>query len=98
VSESFINELQIGRNLVDTYPILASLPPWMQWWRPRGEKIYERACRTYKVIQNDMLRKIANGTARHCFGRTINEEREKLGFDESQAMFIGVPSIESDLT
>jgi hypothetical protein len=42
-------------------------------------------------MQKDMLRKIEDGTAQHCFGRMINEHKEELGFDENQAMFIGTP-------
>jgi hypothetical protein len=36
-----------------------------------------------------MLAKIENGTAKHCFGRMVNENKEELGFDDKQAMFIG---------
>jgi hypothetical protein len=82
-------ELQPGRNLVDGYPILASLPKWLQWWRPRGEKIYQQSCQAFSYFQNEMLAKIENGTAKHCFGRMVNENRKELGFDDQQAMFIG---------
>jgi cytochrome P450 len=37
-----------------------------------------------------MLRKIEDGTAKHCFGRTINEQRSDLGFSQTEAMFIGL--------
>jgi hypothetical protein len=90
-SADFIEQLQVGRNLVDVFPVLAYLPKWLQWWRPRGERIYERACRAYEPIQQDMLEKIANGSAKHCFGRTINEQRDELGFSQTEAMFIGIP-------
>jgi|SRR5271155_2117985 len=82
-------ELQPGKNLVDGYPILASLPKWLQWWRPRGEKIHQQTCKAFSYFQNEMLAKIENGTAKHCFGRMVNEKREELGFDDKQAMFIG---------
>jgi hypothetical protein len=83
-------ELQPGKNLVDGYPILASLPTWLQWWRPRGEKIHQQTCQAFSYFQNEMLAKIENGTAKHCFGRMVNENRKKLGFDDKQAMFIGI--------
>jgi len=82
-------ELQPGKNLVDSYPILASLPNWMQWWRPRGERIYQQSCRAFSYFQNQMLENIENGTAKYCFGRMVNETKKELGFDDQQAMFIG---------
>jgi len=82
-------EQQPGKNLVDSYPILASLPTWMQWWRPRGEAIHEKTCRAYEHFHNAMLQKIEQGTAKHCFGRTVNENKKELGFDDKQAMFVG---------
>jgi hypothetical protein len=88
-SEAFVMELQPGRNLVDSYPALASLPKWMQWWRPRGEKVYRDSCHAYSYFQNEMLRNIENGTAKHCFGRMVNENKKELGFDDMQAMFVG---------
>jgi hypothetical protein len=83
-------EQQPGKNLVDSYPVLASLPNWMQWWRPRGERIHEQTVRAYSHFQNEMLQKIEDGTAKHCFGRMVNENKKELGFDDKQAMFIGI--------
>jgi hypothetical protein len=37
-----------------------------------------------------MLQKIEDGTAKHCFGRMVNENKKELGFDDKQAMFIGI--------
>jgi hypothetical protein len=88
-SEAFVMEQQPGKNVVDGYPILANLPKSLQWWRPRGEKIHEQTCRAYSYFQNEMLEKIENGTAKNCFGRMVNENKEELGFDDKQAMFIG---------
>jgi Cytochrome P450 len=85
-------EQQPGKNLVDSYPILSSLPKPLQWWRPRGERIFKKTCHAYEYFQNEMLQKIENGTAKHCFGRMVNQNRQELGFDEVQAMFIGIRS------
>lgn len=88
-------EQQPGKNLVDSYPIFSSLPKPLQWWRPRGEKIYEETCKAYSHFQNEMLRKIENGTAKHCFGRMVNENKKELGFDDQQAMFVGASVVEA---
>jgi cytochrome P450 len=92
VSEDFIRQIQIGTNLVDVFPPLARLPWWMQWWRRKGEELYARACRTYGPIQQEMLQRIKNGSAKDCFGRIINERREELGFSKTDAMFMGMLS------
>jgi hypothetical protein len=96
-SADFIENLQIGRNLVDVFPTLASLPKWLQWWRPRGERVYERARKAYEPIQQLMLQKIADGSATNCFGRTVNEERNALGFSQNEAMFIGANTLPFNL-
>jgi len=75
---------------VDSYPGLVALPRWMQWWRLRGERLYKRACQVYRPIQQEMIKRIENGTATNCFGKTVNENMTELGFDEEQAMFIGM--------
>ena len=91
-------EQQPGKNLVDSYPILANLPKPLQWWRPRGQAIHEQTCRAYAHFQDEMLRKIEKGTAKHCFGRMVNENKKELGFDDKQAMFVGIrpPQMRSD--
>ena len=39
--EMFLEQQQPGINLVDGFPILAKLPEFLQWWRPRGLKLFE---------------------------------------------------------
>lgn len=39
--EMFLEQQQPGLNLVDGFPILAKLPEFLQWWRPRGLKMFE---------------------------------------------------------
>jgi hypothetical protein len=82
-------EMQPGKNLVDSYPVLANLPKPLQWWRPRGEKIHKLSCRSYSHFQNEMLQKIEAGSAKDCFGKMVNEKKGELGFDDKQAMFVG---------
>lgn len=40
--ELFLENQQPGVNIVDAYPILADLPEAFQWWRPRGQAIFEK--------------------------------------------------------
>jgi hypothetical protein len=39
-AELFLEQQQPGANLVDGFPILARLPKPLQWWRPRGERLF----------------------------------------------------------
>lgn len=38
--EMFLEQQQPGVNIVDGFPILARLPKFLQWWRPRGEDMF----------------------------------------------------------
>ena len=56
--ELFLENQQPGVNLVDGFPFLDNLPQPLQWWRPRGERIFEQTRRyvQYSVrIQNSDL-------------------------------------------
>jgi cytochrome P450 len=48
-AEMFLAQQQPGVNIVDGFPILARLPKFLQWWRPRGEKMF-RYTRAYVLI------------------------------------------------
>jgi hypothetical protein len=39
--EMFLEQQQPGANIVDGFPILAKLPKALQWWRPRGQNMFE---------------------------------------------------------
>lgn len=39
--EMFLEQQQPGANLVDGFPVLASMPKFLQWWRPRGQRMFE---------------------------------------------------------
>lgn len=40
--ELFLENQQPGVNIVDAFPVLSRLPERLQWWRPRGQKIFEK--------------------------------------------------------
>jgi cytochrome P450 len=44
-AEDMVNHLQPGSTLVDTFPVLSRLPPWMQWWRAKGLSMFEESKR-----------------------------------------------------
>ena len=40
--EDFLFNVQPGANLVDAYPVLNKLPTFLQWWRPRGLRLFHK--------------------------------------------------------
>ncbi|KAH8587938.1 cytochrome P450 [Bisporella sp. PMI_857] len=84
--EEFLREQQPGMNLVDGFPILANLPKPLQWWRPKGQRIFEKTRNVYKRELDRLSAKIAAGTARDCFAmeffKAINSKT-----DETQTIF-----------
>jgi cytochrome P450 len=40
--ELFLENQQPGANIVDAFPVLANLPEILQWWRPKGQRIFEK--------------------------------------------------------
>jgi hypothetical protein len=43
--ELFLENQQPGANIVDAFPVLTKLPNLLQWWRPKGDRIYEKTRR-----------------------------------------------------
>ena len=41
----FLENFQPGRNLVDVFSFLDKLPKKLQWWRARGERIFQQTRR-----------------------------------------------------
>ena len=39
-AEMFLEQQQPGVNIVDGFPVLAKLPNSLQWWRPKGERLF----------------------------------------------------------
>lgn len=48
--ELFLENQQPGVNIVDGFPILDKLPNVLQWWRPRGQRIFEMTRRYVSKI------------------------------------------------
>lgn len=43
--ELFLENQQPGVNIVDSFPALNKLPKPLQWWRPRGERIFHKTAK-----------------------------------------------------
>ncbi|SPO07785.1 probable cytochrome P450 [Cephalotrichum gorgonifer] len=86
--ELFLENQQPGVNIVDAFPILDKLPKVLQWWRPRGQRIFEQTVNVYKRELDRMEEKMANGTQRECFGTDFIKTEEVKNMTEVQKLFV----------
>ena len=86
-AEEFLALQQAGVNIVDGFPILAKLPEFLQWWRPRGERIHEKTVGVYRRVFETLEKKIEEGTQRDCFALQMLKIAETENFTENQKLF-----------
>ncbi|GAB7349605.1 hypothetical protein MBLNU459_g0292t1 [Dothideomycetes sp. NU459] len=86
-SGEFLENLQAGHNLVDGFTQLARLPKFLQWWRPRGERGYNKTLDIYREEVDRLRQRITAGTATPCFGVDFLAATEKSELEESQKLF-----------
>ncbi|KAF7555079.1 hypothetical protein G7Z17_g2410 [Cylindrodendrum hubeiense] len=86
--ELFLENQQPGANLVDGFPVLEKLPKVLQWWRPRGEVIFEKTVKVYQREVERLERKKKEGTQRRCFATDFLETEEVKKMDEIQKLFV----------
>ncbi|KAJ5936000.1 hypothetical protein N7454_005298 [Penicillium verhagenii] len=87
-AELFLENQQPGVNIVDGFPVLANLPRWLQWWRPKGDRIFEKTRRVYKRELDALEQRMKDGTQRRCFGVDFLESKEVEQMDEIQRLFV----------
>jgi len=87
-AEAFLQQQQPGVNLADGFPWLAKLPKPLQWWRAKGDRIYEWTRDVYRREVDKMEKKLADGTQRDCFAVEFYKETKKSNFDENQKLFV----------
>ncbi|KAK5272252.1 hypothetical protein LTR99_010644 [Exophiala xenobiotica] len=86
-AEMFLENQQPGKNLVDAFPILASLPKPLQWWRPRAQWIHNYTVDCYKKFMAELDRRLKDGTQKPCFAVDFLKIAEKEKFDEITKLF-----------
>ncbi|KAB5563489.1 cytochrome P450 [Coniochaeta sp. 2T2.1] len=86
--ELFLENQQPGVNIVDAFPVLDRLPQFLQWWRPRGQKIFDKTARVYKREVDKLEEKIKNGTEKRCFGTDFLQTEEVKKMTENQKLFV----------
>ncbi|EXJ93192.1 hypothetical protein A1O3_01749 [Capronia epimyces CBS 606.96] len=86
-AELFLEQQQPGTNLVDGFPVLAGLPTWLQWWRPRGERLFEYTKKVYKTQLDGVKARLEKGQQRDCFAVDFLNSNKDGYFDETQQLF-----------
>ncbi|KAG7054384.1 cytochrome P450 [Colletotrichum scovillei] len=86
--ELFLENQQPGVNIVDAFPVLEKIPRVLQWWRPRGERVFHKTAKVYKREIAKMEEQMANGTQRECFGTDFLNTEEVKTMTEVQKLFV----------
>lgn len=79
-----------GSFLADTFPPLANIPVWMQWWRPRARQYYNRQRNIWTKYWRSLQELIAQDKAPECFVKqwVTDAVQVKHGIDDVQAAFV----------
>ncbi|TVY54163.1 Cytochrome P450 monooxygenase patI [Lachnellula cervina] len=85
--EMFLEQQQPGLNLVDGFPSLAKLPEFLQWWRPRGLRMFEYTRGVYKKQLDNVKARIEKGTQKNCFAVDFLKNNDEKYFNETQQLF-----------
>ncbi|RMJ23696.1 Cytochrome P450 [Aspergillus sp. HF37] len=86
--ELFLENQQPGANIVDAFPVLTKFPNLLQWWRPKGDRIYEKTRRVYKRELDRLEQRMKDGTQRRCFAVDFLSSKEIEKMDEVQKLFV----------
>ncbi|KAL1896135.1 hypothetical protein Sste5346_004877 [Sporothrix stenoceras] len=86
--ELFLENQQPGVNIVDAFLFLDKLPKFLQWWRPRGNRIFEQTREVYRREVKRLEERQENGTQRRCFATDFLETPEAKSMTEVQKLFL----------
>ncbi|KAH0846045.1 hypothetical protein FOPE_11433 [Fonsecaea pedrosoi] len=86
-SNAVIEAIQPSANLVDSLTFLERLPKSLQWWRPRGEAMFQKTVNIYRREVEELEQKMKNGTARDCFATRFLRDPETKNYGQTQTYF-----------
>src|SRR5271156_2066746 len=94
--DHFLGNAAPGKWAVQTYPQLAKLPKFMQWWGPYGEECYRDTIETYRRFYKRFQEELESGTQRDCFAtKFFAVASDSFGFTKDQQMFVAGTLIEA---
>ncbi|EGU76683.1 hypothetical protein FOXB_12806 [Fusarium oxysporum f. sp. conglutinans Fo5176] len=87
-AQAFLRNLNPGANLVDMFHWLASLPKWIQWWRPYGLAQYEKTKKVYLRELDTLRKKMDDGTANPCFAVDYIQAKGDIDANDHETVFV----------
>ncbi|KAL6405169.1 cytochrome p450 [Ilyonectria robusta] len=89
VMKDFSDAAAPGAFVADLFPPLARIPVWLQWWRPRALRAYNKQKKTWMKYWNRLKAEVDEKRAPECFVKQFLEmDFEKQGITEVQASFV----------
>lgn len=77
--ELFLENQQPGVNIVDAFPVLANLPKFLQWWRPKGQRIFDKTAQYDFLIKSCCMRlQLLTDTHHSVYRREVQKLEEKI--------------------
>ncbi|KAL4880299.1 cytochrome P450 [Aspergillus karnatakaensis] len=96
VMEEFSKAVTPGKYIAETFPVLAKLPAWMQWWRNEAMQSYNRQAALWMKYWTGLKSQMDQGRAPDCFVKQfIETDYEKSNISELQASFLAGTLIEA---
>ncbi|KPM40123.1 hypothetical protein AK830_g6429 [Neonectria ditissima] len=96
VMKDFSEAAAPGAMVADLFPPLASIPVWLQWWRPGAIRAYNRQKKTWMKYWDRLKVQMDEKRAPECFVKQFLEtDFEKQGITEVQAGFVAGSMLEA---
>ncbi|KAG2026555.1 hypothetical protein GB937_001336 [Aspergillus fischeri] len=94
--EEFSKAATPGKYMAETFPVLAKLPAWMQWWRNEALQSFNRQAAIWMKYWTGLRIQMGQGHAPDCFVKQfIETDYEKNDISELQASFVAGTMIEA---
>ncbi|KAJ7360682.1 cytochrome P450 [Mycena albidolilacea] len=88
VLADFVQDMNPGAHLVDTFPMLDLLPDFLSPWRAEARKKGARELELYGRLTMDVKKRMEKDPDLECFAARVWEQQEKLGIDDEEVIYI----------
>ncbi|QKX53806.1 uncharacterized protein TRUGW13939_00886 [Talaromyces rugulosus] len=94
--QDFSEAAQPGKHIAETFPFLAKIPSWMQWWRKSALQSFQRQAAIWMKYWTRLKTQMDSNLAPECFVKQfIETDYKKSGISELQASFVAGTMIEA---
>src|SRR6187402_78172 len=74
-SSEIIAAMQPGASIADALPVLENLPKSLQWWRPRGERAFQKCLR---LVYSQRCMRTRTDRIHRVYRREVGELKQKV--------------------